>query len=356
MLNEHVASSSAGTMTEVRRILFINVTRIGDTLLSVPALRAIAKAYPDARIDCLGHPKRIEVLANLSYVSSVGGITKKNALFRGWLDCLSGRHSYDLAFVFGFDEPLVAYALRVSCKVVAFRQKNENLNHKLFRLVEVPPFQSEHAVNQLLHLPLAVGIQSAGFRLDYRVTKDESAAARQRLVLAMSGDASPLIGLQVASFPTKAYRDWPIEHFIQLVDAIRCQWPNAYFLIFGGSEEKERTERLADYLGSAGTLYAGRLSLRETVAMMSLTDIYVGVDTGPTHLMSALDIPMIGLYHCHSPSHLIGPLEHPKAFLVDHPRADGSCSIETPMAEISVETVLGRLTEALTKFPPKFRS
>lgn len=343
-------------MPEIRRILFINVSRIGDTLLAVPALRAIAAKFPESQIDCLGHPNRVEILAHLPYVSRVVEITKKSAPFRGWMSFLLGQKSYDLAFVYGFDESLVDYALRVAKKVVAFRQKSERLNRKLAVVVDVPAFQSEHSVLQLLRLPGAMGIEPRGLRLDFCLTPAELAWAEAELVQKVPNSASLVVGLQVASFPTKAYRDWPIEHFVKLVDAIREKWPKAHFLIFGGSEEKERTARLARHLGQSATLFAGKLSLRQTVAMMNTTDIYVGVDTGPTHLMSALDIPMVGLYHCYSPSGLIGPLEHPKAFLIDHPRVDGTCTIDSTMAEIGVEEVFARFVEALTKFPAKARS
>jgi heptosyltransferase-3 len=79
---------------------------------------------------------------------------------------------------------------------------------------------------------------------------------------------------------------------------------------------------------------------------MNELNLYVGVDTGPTHIMGALEAPMVPLYHCHSPSRLLAPLERPKCFVVDHPRAAG-CSEDTPMAEIEVETVWRRVLEAL---------
>ena len=40
-------------------ILVINVTRIGDMLLAVPALRALATAWPGAHLSVLGHLKRV---------------------------------------------------------------------------------------------------------------------------------------------------------------------------------------------------------------------------------------------------------------------------------------------------------
>jgi heptosyltransferase-3 len=104
-------------------------------------------------------------------------------------------------------------------------------------------------------------------------------------------------------------------------------------------------------LGRCATLYAGRLRLRETAALMSITDLYLGVDTGPTHVMSAFDVPLVGLYHCFSPGRLIGPLDHPCFYAVDHPRPY-PCATETTMAEIPVETVYVAMQRALAEHPP----
>lgn len=332
-------------MAETPRFLVINVSRIGDTLLSTPAIRAIAKTYPGARITVLAHPNRCEVLQHLPYVRAVGAITKGRAAWRGWL----GAKRFDVALVYGFDQPLVAYALRVAERVVAFRQADENLNRRLYKMVEPPAFQSEHSVLQLLRLPAALGIAPAGLRLDYRVTLDEESWAAAELQKQLPAGAGPLIGLQVASFPTKAYRDWPLDHFMALCDRILVAYPAAHFLIFGGNEERQRTGSLKTHLGTHASLFAGRVSLRQTAALMSKLDLYVGVDTGPTHLMSCFDIPLVALYHCHSPSRLIGPLDHPCASLVDHPRAGESCSPEVTMAEISVDTVWAQVAAALAK-------
>lgn len=320
------------------RILVINVCRIGDTLLATPAIRALAKAFPGAEITVLGHPKRIEVLEHLPFIARTGGISKVASRFAGRV----GGARWDLALVYGFDAPLVAYALRVAKEVVAFRQDDAALDARLHRAVERPAFQAAHSVHLALRLTDAIGIAHAGYRLAYQVTGEESAWAQARLGPARG----PRVGLQLASFPTKAYRDWPLASFIALARAIRERRPASEFLVFGGPEDSERALELARALGSGCTVLAGTLSLRQTAAVMSRTQLYVGVDTGPTHMMSCFDIPLVALYHCYSPSRLIGALEHPRYFPVDHPRPH-PCGIDTPMAEIGVDTVLAAVERAL---------
>lgn len=329
-----------------RSILVVNVCRIGDTLLATPALRALVRAWPEARITVLGHPKRVEVLEHLPWIATAKGISKLSARLHGWLP--PPRH--DLALVYGFDLPLVKYALRVARQVVAFRQRDEALNRRLFRAVEVPAFQAAHSVRLALLLTDAVGVPHAGYRLAWRVTQAETAWAEERLRAIDAGARGPWIGLQVASFPTKAYRDWPAAHFLDLARRVRARWQWAHFLIFGGPDDRTRTGWLAGQLGPASTVLAGELSLRQTAALMSRTQLCVGVDTGPTHMMSCFDIPLVGIYHCYSPSRLIGALEHPCFYPVDHPRPHG-CAVETPMAEITVEAVFAAVERALREHP-----
>lgn len=331
------------------RILYINVSRIGDTLLATPAVRAVATAFPKAEITLLGHPKRCEILENLHFVGRVGSISKYSAPWRGWLH----RKFYDLAFVHGYDQAIVAYALRVAHHVIAFRQPNAALNARLFRVVDYPAMQTEHAVLIQMRLPKAIDISPAGLHLAYQVTADEMRWAREQLGRLSLTENAPLIGLQVASFPTKAYRDWPIEHFLALTDRIQARWPHVHFLIFGGSEETARTKQLADHLGKAGTLYAGRLTLRQTAALMNEVNLYIGVDTGPTHIMGSLHRPMIALYHGYSPSRVLKPLDHPCLAVIDHPQADRGATPETPMAEISVEIVWQQAQTMLNRSFPE---
>src|SRR5438093_1314903 len=102
----------------------------------------------------------------------------------------------------------------------------------------------------LLATPAMRAITSAspGFRI----------AALARLAVEAPAKASPLVGMNVATFPTKLFRRWPIEQFGDLSEGIAAEWPQAHILIFGGSEEREGARRLKERLGDRATLFAGR--------------------------------------------------------------------------------------------------
>ena len=330
-----------------RYILVVHVTRIGDTMLLTPLVRALAKAWPSASIDFLGSRTSAEVLQNLPFVHRVGSLRKKWVPFQGWLS----KKPYDLAVVAGTndgDKLFVEYAKRMARHVVAFQQISDSFNDRILTTVEKPAFQSCHAVDYLLKLLIPLSIVPDGKRLSYQVSDTEQAWAKQKLAALRTQGNAPLIGLQIASFPTKNYRDWPVQHFVELCQRIRAEHPQAHFLIFGGKLERERTLALHTALADCSTHYAGSLSLRQTGALMNELDLYIGVDTGPTHIMGALHRPMVAMYHGSSPSTLLAPLEHPCLWTVDHPRAgQGFDHDDYLMTEISVDAVLTKVREAL---------
>lgn len=324
------------------KILIINVTRIGDTLFGVPSIRAIARHYPGAEITVLAHPNRYEVLEHLPYVQHAGGITKKSAWYRGWF----GKR-YDKAFVWGFDAPLIRYAARVSKEVIAHRQVDAAINKLIDHIVEPPRHKANHVVKQLLTLPEGVGITTANHRIDLVLTDTERSWARDTLTDRGVTVNNLLIGFQTTSFHTRPYRDWPIENFLELANRITATHPQTRFILFGGRDGLERNQALAADLGERCISFANQLSLRQTAAIMSYLNVYVGVDTGPTHIMSTFDIPIVGLYHAKSKTHHTGPLQHPRDYCINHPVDESDADETTPMADISVDQVFEQLTRAL---------
>lgn len=320
-----------------KRILVIHVTRIGDTIMTTPALRAIAESWPQAEITFLGHPKRGEVVKNLPFIRTVGSITKNTSVFKGWFHV---KH-WDLAFVFGFDKALVKYALRVANRVIAFRQNDETINARLFKMVEPSRPNAEHGVDQLLRLPKAVNPNVRSRALAYKVDPQEYAwAARSLHEQGVAEAAWPLVGFVIESFPTKPYRDWRVEHFAELAHKISSAYSNAYFVLLGGKISPDKVNYLKQELGEKLVVLAGTLSLRETAAVMAHLDLYVGVDTGPSHLAAAVQLPTIIMYHCKHPSRCLAPPEHPHLTALDHPLADsGQCNEQTSLSDITVERV-----------------
>ncbi len=314
-------------------VLVIIVARIGDTLLATPALRALKGAIPRGQLTVLAHPKRVEVLEHLPFIDVLEGITKISVQVKGWI----GKKPHDFALVYGRDEALVRYALRASDRVIAFRQRDPVLNARLAHLVEEPSVP-QHAVLHRLSLLTPLGLTASDLRLAYCVTAEECAWAR-RWLAAQVPAGRPLVGLQIASFPTKAHRDWPVASFQELIGRIAAAHAHARFLLLGDAAAAKKAAALLCAYPQQVALAAGRVRLRQSAALMSELDLYVGVDTGPTHIAGALALPMVALYHSAYPGRNLVPLQHPACIMIEHPLTGASASITAAMGDIPVEKV-----------------
>ena len=314
-------------------VLVINVARIGDTLLATPVIRALREAFPAGKIGCLLHPARVDLLRGLPWLDALGTITPKTARWRGRI----GGRRWDVALVYGKDAPLIRYAARVAERVVAFRQGREELNRLLWRAVEAPG--NMHAVHERLLLPQAIGATTRDFRLAFFPSEPERDRAARFVDRNVPATGKRLVAMQMASFPTKSYRDWPIESFADLGRRILDTYPDAHLLLLGGKESRKRAAWLAGKVGSRATVLAGRMGIRDTAAVMERAHLYVGVDTGPTHLAGALGIPMVALYHCHHPGRNLVPLGHERLRAIEHPATGSGCTPRAPMSMIPVDAV-----------------
>lgn len=344
--------------SETKRILAIHVARIGDTLLTTAALRHLSEVYPQAQIDFLGHAKRVEVLEHLPYLHHVGGISKKSAQFKGWCAKLMGRKPYDVAFVWGHDAELVAYARRVSKRVVISRQLDAATNQLADLVVEFP--NDTNLLSEAEDKPLAQWIldvveqgtqtKAASLHTDYEVTPAEAAAAEALLRQHAAGKKVKTIGLVVESHPAGAHRDWPIENFVTLTQQLSAAHPDRLFVLIGGKLPEAKVQALQEVLGERLVDLSGKLSLRKSAAIIGALDIYIAVDTGPSHIAAALGTPSVVMFHCmRAGEYLLAPKNKERLTIVNHPTVRQACAFDSPMSQIDVTIVLDAVQNQLAR-------
>lgn len=333
-----------------KRILCMYVARFGDTLLMSVVLKALAHQYPNAQIDFLGHAKRIQVLENLPFIHHLGAISKKSARIKGWCAKLMGRKPYDLAFVWGHDAELVNYAKRVSKHVVISSQCNQKRQNDVDAVIDYPADtlkireEDDKPLTQWLLdvVEKPLGFEAKHHTSEYIVTPAERALAKELLRNATATvDKLPtLVGLVVESHPSAPHRDWPLEKFAELTARLRQHYPEAWFVVISGGLATPKLKQLKAAAGGQLVDFGGRLSMRESVAMMSMLDLYIGVDTGPTLFAAALGISSVMMFHCMRAARLvINPIKPDNVTAIDHPLAREYCSLDTPMGDVSVDQV-----------------
>ncbi len=155
----------------------------------------------------------------------------------------------------------------------------------------------------------------------------------------------PTAGLAPGSAYGQARR-WDAERFGQLAVALSRDFD---VLILGGPQERQQGEVIEAALVQAGVANYRNLigqSIADMVATMAGLKLYIGHDSGTTHLAAALSVPTVAIYGSTSPA-LAYPWRHPASRIVRHYLPCAPCNRRTCplkhhacMREITVGQVL----------------
>jgi heptosyltransferase-2 len=138
---------------------------------------------------------------------------------------------------------------------------------------------------------------------------DERASARMRSWLARHRRGG---GRLIAVGPAAAYgpaKEWPAERYAAVVDLLAGRHGVDCVLV-GAPAERSRCEAVAAASRHGVSVAAGETTVGELIALLALSDGFVGNDSGAMHVAGALGRPTVGIYGSTSPERTgpLGPL------------------------------------------------
>jgi heptosyltransferase-2 len=284
-----------------KSILVIRYRFIGDTILTVPFLRNLRRAYPEAHIDVLVGPKSGEVLEGCPYVNDL--ITYDTTRFHKY-DSGNGKtrsffsyvrqlrkNKYDTVFVLKRSFSSAALAFLIGAR----RRVGYATESRDFLLTDAVPWRQEiHEVESLLSVLTAVDIEVDDGHLEAFTTAKELAEVEAIEPRLKDRDNTQLVLIHAAAaHPDKLY---PLESWAHLVKRLR-QELNLEPVFSGDSQDIELYKQLAALCGLENPInLAGKLTLRQSMALYSRMQLAVCVDSGPAHLASAAGVPTVALF------------------------------------------------------------
>ena len=284
--------SGAVAGDELRSILLIRLSSLGDILLMTPLLNLLRTACPQARIDVLVKAEYRDLLR------AHPGITRLLTFDSGrsLLDTLRSLRAdhYDLALdLHGTPRSqLLLRGLRARRKLtynkrVLRRALLVRLGwNTLRRMTPVPELYAA----PLRRLGLTGRLGAPTMHLD-----PESTEAMQAHVARSLPDApnQPLLAVAPgARWPTKC---WPVERFAAVARDLARE-KQAAVVILGGPDEAPLARTLCDRLNVPAVNCAGTLSLMHSAALLSRCRLLISNDSGLMHMATALQVPVVAVF------------------------------------------------------------
>ena len=90
-------------------------------------------------------------------------------------------------------------------------------------------------------------------------------------------------------------RNWRSERFASVADRLIDKY-NAKILLAGSASDKKIAREIALNMKNDSMIIAGKTSIREFVGVLEQSDVFLGLDSGPTHIASATGTKLVALY------------------------------------------------------------
>jgi heptosyltransferase-2 len=271
------------------RILVIRGGAIGDFILTLPAIAALRRQFPQAHLEVLGYPHIAQLAVAGGLADRVQPIEARRlaAFFArdGTLepDLMDYFSEFDLVISYLYDPDEIFKTNVGRCLVKQFivgPHRPDEADRIHATQVYLKPLE-RLAIFAADPVPrLSFNPQNSSGRADLLVSPD----ARQRV---------PTVALHPGSGSEK--KNWPETKWAGLMQQIMAT-TNWNLLLVGGEAEGERLQRLAGAMPSARCSIAQGLPLAELAQRIQSGAAFVGHDSGITHLAAAVGLPCVVLW------------------------------------------------------------
>jgi len=297
-------------VSDAPRILFIRLSAVGDVINTLPALEALRRGLPDAFIGYVVEDRAHDLISNHPSVDKVHLYRRKRwARYmhqpKHWWEMTTEfsaffkeirRENYTIALDFqGNLKGAMHGLLSGARRRVGFSRGHCKENNYFFNNEHVtPPGGTEkiNRVDKFLSLVghLGVPIASPGYRLPE--TKDGRARVDAFLSEKHLKDYA-IIHPGTSDFG--ALKRWRPERFAELAERIGRSTPLKPVISWGPGERPLAEEIVAGSKGAA-LLAMETKNILDLAELIRSARLYVGCDSGPLHLSSAVATPSVALF------------------------------------------------------------
>ena len=276
---------------EIKKILVVRLERIGDLIISLPALKMLRQVFTHARISVLVREKTGVLLADITDIDEV-------IPYRGFMQTVRQlrQRKFDLAI-----DPLMDYRLKtaflVSLSGARFTAGFDiEARGYFFNLTLRPAVEKKHVSKYILDLIKVIAKYFSQADADIEVGYPKLPILEQKrseMKFYLKEQGIEKEGFLVGIHPGGYYSSqrWPIDKFSQLADRIAAKYKTK-IIIIGSNKEDSLIEQVVSSMKEEAIKISG-LTLDKLAVLISLLDIFICNNSGPLHIACAVKTPTV---------------------------------------------------------------
>lgn len=279
------------------KILIVHTWGIGDLVMLFPALEALKKSFPRAKIDIfVGREIASGILKGKFFCDKILKFDRKKSSFFEKLKFINElrKEKYDLAVVPTGINPflgsLFIFLTGAKIRVGEYRRfKSPFYTH------QIKADRNCHKIKSNLNLLKIFGIEPEDPKTLFSEPEEMAEEFARNFIKRINAGNKILIGFHCGAGRDQMFKVWSKENFIKLGQKIIEGYPGVQIVIFGGPEEKEFCEKIKDKI-KKNTFLAVNFNLKQVAALINKCKIFVVSDSGLGHIAATTKTNVISIF------------------------------------------------------------
>jgi predicted lipopolysaccharide heptosyltransferase III len=299
-------------------ILLIQLKRIGDLILTTPAIAAVREKFPNANLTLVMSAECKALAPAIAGVNKILVMPRGIAGFGAAAAIAGGKFDYCVDFTRNDRSALLVFLSRAKKRIVSFRIKQRSKFRTRFYNEFVPHrMRDMHTIDYHLALLAPLGISGGSAAVQLQLPK--SAREKAAELLDAQNVQKPFIIFHPGS--ARAEKFWNAQRWAEVINHAADHHDVDLVLTGGsGSIEQIHIDDVKSKVRHRVIDLSGKTDLLTLAALIAKARLLVTVDSAPMHLASASRTPQVILFGPTNPFHW-RPRESPVLILQGESRA-----------------------------------
>lgn len=306
-----------------KSICIIRLSALGDVLMLVPLVRALQRAYPEAKITWIISKPAYDLVKDIEHIDFV--VISKPKGLRDYLSFKRQMKEQQFDVLLATQASLRANLLIACIKAqikIGYDRLRANDGQRYFINKTIEPGK-EHTLEGFLKFAKALNIDDLDVRFDIPILPAEKNWVFDLNICSKT----PLVLINPAA--SKSERSWQANRYAELIKYIKTKKHAQVFLTGGPTPADEALSKAITQTVSVERNLVGQTKPKQLLALIKKADLMICPDTGPSHMASAVSTPVIALHAVTNPN-ISGPYGSLDKVINCYPEALSQFKNKTP--------------------------
>lgn len=281
-------------MTKPLSICILRLSAIGDVCHTLAVIQSIQRHYPNAEISWIIGKTEASLMKDIPNVTLIPYDKKTGwkGIFTIWKTLSHKRFDFLLNLQTAFRASMLSLGIKAD-KKIGFNKDRAREAQWLFTNQKVEMTNSPHVLDGQMMFAKAIGVSDLSVSWHLPVSEEDLHYSSQLIDITRKN-------VLIAPCSSKKEKDWLPERYAEIANWLMKQ--NINVLVAGSPSQYEmETAANIQQLAPNCQNIAGKTTLKQLAGVIRQVDLVISSDSGPAHIATTQNTPVIGLYAIHNP-------------------------------------------------------